>query len=130
MAVERQDIGERDDHILEMANHIAAAGKPLDNILVFHAGGTFYVVDGHHRLAAYDTAGWTKVIPVTVGEGTLELAAEAGLKRNSKNTRNLSKKEKQEAAWRLGKRVPRLTREQIDELTTVSPSTQDRMREY
>jgi signal recognition particle subunit SEC65 len=123
-----EDIGARDDHVLELANTIAATGKPLDAVLVFSAGDKFYVVDGHHRLAAYDTAGWTKVIPVTVGEGSLEQAADAGLKRNSKNTRNMSRKEKQEAAWRLGKRLPCPTREAIYEATTVSPSTQDGMR--
>jgi hypothetical protein len=123
-----EDVGARDDHILDLANIIAATGKPLDAILVFHAGDKFYVVDGHHRLAAYYTAGWTKAIPVTVGEGSLEQAADASLKRNSKNTRNLSRKEKQEAAWKLGKRLPRLTREVISEMTSVAPSTQDGMR--
>lgn len=113
---------------MELANIIAATGKPLDAILVFHAGEKFYVVDGHHRLAAYYTAGWTKAIPVTVGDGSLEQAADAGLKRNSKNTRNLTRKEKQEAAWKLGKRLPRLTREVISGMTSVSPSTQDGMR--
>lgn len=121
-------LGERDDHILELANTIAAAGKPLEAILVFEVGDKFYVVDGHHRLAAYDTARWTKVIPVTVVEGSLEQAADEGLKRNSKNTRNMTRKEKNEAAWTLGKRVPRMTREAIYEKTTVSPSTQDGMR--
>ena len=124
----KEDVGARDDHILELANIIAATGKPLDAILVFHAGDKFYVVDGHHRLAAYYTAGWTKAIPVTVGEGSLEQAADASLKRNSKSTRNLSRKEKQEAAWKLGKRMPRLTREVISEMTSVSPSTIDGMR--
>ena len=124
----REDVGARDDHILEMANAIASTQKPLESILVFKAGDKFYVVDGHHRLAAYDTAQWTRGIPVTVGEGSLEQAADAGLKRNSKNKRNMSHKEKKEAAWKLGKREPRLTREAIHEMTTVSPSTQDGMR--
>src|SRR5665213_1495539 len=31
-------LGERDDHILELANTIAAAGKPLAPILVFDVG--------------------------------------------------------------------------------------------
>lgn len=124
----REDVGARDDHILEMANAIASTQKPLESILVFKAGDKFYVVDGHHRLAAYDTAQWTRGIPVTVGEGSLEQAADAGLKRNSKNKRNMSHKEKNEAAWKLGKREPRLTREAIHEMTTVSPSTQDGMR--
>jgi hypothetical protein len=123
-----EDVGARDDHILELANIIVATRKSLDAILVFHAGDKFYVVDGHHRLAAYYTAGWTKAIPVTVGEGSLEQAADASLKRNSKNTRNLSRKEKQEAAWKLGKRLPRLTREVISGMTSVSPSTIDGMR--
>jgi hypothetical protein len=123
-----EDAGARDDHILELAKIIVATGKPLDAILVFHAGDKFYVVDGHHRLAAYYTAGWTKAIPVTVAEGSLEQAADASLKRNSKNTRNLTRKEKQEAAWKLGKRLPRLTREVISGMTSVSPSTIDGMR--
>jgi hypothetical protein len=103
-------------------------GTEGDAILVFRAGDKFYVVDGHHRLAAYDTARWTKAIPVSVGEGSLEQAMDAGLKFNSKNTRNLSRKEKQEAAWKLGKRMPRPTRERVSELTGVSPSAQDGMR--
>jgi hypothetical protein len=124
----REDIGARDDHVLDLANIIKSTGKPLDPIIVFDAGAQYYVVDGHHRLAAYDTARWTKAIPVSVGEGSLEQAAQAALKRNSKNTRNLSKKEKQEAAWKLGKRLPRQTREVIEGMTTVSLSAQDRMR--
>ena len=55
--------GARDDHIQTLANAIRDTGKPLDPILVFTVGDAFYVVDGHHRLAAYDTAQWRKVIP-------------------------------------------------------------------
>ena len=117
------DAGARDDHILDLANIVAETEKPLDAIIVFRVGDKFYVVDGHHRLAAYDTARWAKAIPVTVGEGSLKQAREAGLKFNSKNTRNLSRQEKQEAAWQLGKEMPRPTRERISELTGVSPSS-------
>jgi hypothetical protein len=124
----REDVGARDDHILELANIIAATGEPLDPVLVFKAGDQFYIVDGHHRLAAYDTARWTKVIPVSVWTGSLEHASFENMRRNSKNTRNMSRKEKNEAAWKLGKRTPPFTREVIHEMTTVSPSTQDGMR--
>jgi ParB-like chromosome segregation protein Spo0J len=41
-----------------------ASGTPLDPILVYLVGERFYVMDGHHRLAAYDTAKWTGNIPV------------------------------------------------------------------
>jgi hypothetical protein len=37
-----EDKGARDDHVLELANTIAATGKPLDPILVFEAGDKFY----------------------------------------------------------------------------------------
>ena len=124
----REDVGARDDHILELANIIAATGQPLDPVLVFKAGDQFYIVDGHHRLAAYDTARWAKVIPVSVWTGSLEQASFENMRRNSKNTRNMSRKEKNEAAWKLGKRMPPFTREVIHEMTTVSPSTQDGMR--
>ena len=68
----KEDVGARDDHVLDLANTIAASGRPLDAILVFEAGDKFYVVDGHHRIAAYDTVRWSKVIPVAVVEGSLE----------------------------------------------------------
>jgi ParB-like chromosome segregation protein Spo0J len=120
--------GARDDHIQTLANAIRDTGKPLDPILVFTVGDAFYVVDGHHRMAAYDTAKWRKVIPATVFEGTLEGAADAGRARNIRDKLPMSRNDKREAAWTLVKRDPRPTREWISSETTVSPSSIDGMR--
>jgi hypothetical protein len=120
--------GARDDHIQTLANAIRDTGKPLDPILVFPVGDKFYVVDGHHRLAAYYTAGWTKAIPVTVGEGTLEGAADAARRANIRDKLPMSRNDKREAAWTLGKRDPLPTREWISSETAVSPSSIDGMR--
>jgi ParB-like nuclease domain len=120
--------GGRDDHIQTLANAIRDTAKPLDPILVLSAGDKFYVVDGHHRLAAYYTAGWTKLIPVTVGDGTLEGAADAALRANIRDKLPMSRNEKREAAWTLGKREPPATREWIASETAVSTSSIDGMR--
>jgi hypothetical protein len=79
--------GARDDHIQTLANAIRDTAKPLDPILVFAVGDAFYVVDGHHRLAAYDTAQWQKAIPARVFEGTLEGAADASRAHNIRDNR-------------------------------------------
>jgi hypothetical protein len=99
--------GARDDHIQTLANAIRDTGKPLAPILVFTVGDAFYVVDGHHRLAAYDTAQWRKAIPATVFEGTLEGASDAGRAGNIRDKLPMSRNDKREAAWTLCKRVLR-----------------------
>src|SRR3569833_2179361 len=59
-----------DDHILNLARAILR-GDEMPPILVFPIGTDFYVMDGHHRLAAYDTAKWSKAIPALEFAGTL-----------------------------------------------------------
>jgi hypothetical protein len=120
--------GARDDHIQTLANAIRDTKNPLDPILVFAVGDAFYVVDGHHRLAAYDTAQWRNVIPATVFEGTLEGASDAGRAGNIRDKLPMSRNDKREAAWTLGKRDPPPTREWISSETTVSSSSIDGMR--
>ena len=90
----------RDDHILDLARALRGGAK-LPPILVFPVGGEFYVMDGHHRLAAYDTAGWTKTIPAKVFSGTLGRATRAALRSNSRNKLPMTKRDRMSAAWRL-----------------------------
>nr|WP_256467084.1 hypothetical protein [Bradyrhizobium sp. 179] len=45
----------RHDVIYDMARALRDGFK-LPQITVFAVGAAFYVIDGHHRLAAYDTA--------------------------------------------------------------------------
>jgi hypothetical protein len=116
------DVANREDHILGMANAIADSGKPLDAILVLPVGDRFYAVDGHHRLAAYDTARWSRMIPATVFCGTLIEARREALRLNSKNKLPMTKDDKQEAAWRFVKLEDGSTKEQISEWSTASTS--------
>ncbi|WP_158091530.1 ParB N-terminal domain-containing protein [Bradyrhizobium canariense] len=124
-----RDAFERADHILEMAKSIRNTGAPLTDILVYPCGGAFYVVDGHHRLAAYDTARWSMAIPARVFEGTFRDAQVRALTANSKNKLPLSREEKSEAAWRLVRQMGySLTVPEIASASTVHQRTVHTMR--
>lgn len=92
----------RDDHIQDLARALRA-GTKLPPILVFPVGGAYYVMDGHHRLAAYYTAGWTKGIPAKVFSGSLRDAERAALRSNVRNKLPMTRRDKTGAAWRLVK---------------------------
>jgi len=121
-----EDVANREEHILNMANAVVDSRKPLDAILVFPVGDKFYAMDGHHRLAAYDTARWIGSIPATAFRGTLEEAYLEALRLNSRNKLPMTKGDKQEAAWRLVKLG--LSRAQINQWTTVSTSNISTMK--
>jgi hypothetical protein len=91
------------------------------------------VIDGHHRLAAYDTAGWKKEIPANIFSGSLQEATRAALRLNSKNKLPMTARDRTEAAWRLTKEsTPGLWKDSISEvrdLCNVGKGTVDRMRE-
>lgn len=123
----RQNISERTRHVLDLAKVLVDGAGPLDPILVYPIGSRYYVVDGHHRLAAYDTAKWTQDIPVSVFNGTLEEARLEGLKLNSKNKLALTDQDKQEAAWELVKQRAG-SKKKISEWTGVSTSNIANMR--
>jgi hypothetical protein len=118
-----------DDHIFGMAQALHRQRAPLTPIVVFPVGDAFYVMDGHHRLAAYDTARWTKTIPAQVYQGDLDAAWRAALGRNSRDKLPMSKEDKTSAAWRIVKKNdPRDSIASIANLSGVSTSTVDNMR--
>ncbi|WP_257197383.1 MULTISPECIES: ParB/RepB/Spo0J family partition protein [unclassified Bradyrhizobium] len=124
-----RDAFERTDHILDMAKSIRNTGDPLVEILVYPCGDAFYVIDGHHRLAAYDTAKWSSTIPAKVFDGTFTAARVLALTANSKNKLRLSAEEKSEAAWRLVREMGySLTVSEIASASTVGPRTVHTMR--
>jgi hypothetical protein len=91
-----------DDHIFDMAQAIQRTGE-LDPILVFPVANEYYVMDGHHRLAAYRTAKWNGDIPAIVFEGSLDEAVREALGRNNKNKLPMTPQDRTAAAWRLTK---------------------------
>ena len=122
-----QNHAEKEEHILQLAKIVRGQKKPLDPILVFPIGSHFYVVDGHHRLAAYLTAKWERPLPADIFSGSLEEAQREALRRNSKNKLPMTRHDKSEASWRLVK-DGRLTKSEISNLTTASPRNVGYMR--
>jgi hypothetical protein len=122
-----ENVFQSEANTLDMVRALKDPGKPLEPILVFPAGGRFYVMDGHHRLDAYRTVDWKKAIPVEVFQGTLEQAHKEALRRNSRNKLAMSKREKSEAAWALVKE-DRCSISETAELATVSKRTVTYMR--
>lgn len=109
------------------------AERFLDPLLVWSAGRNAYVVNGHHRLAAYKAAGVYGTIPVEFFSGTLSEARQAAIEDGAKSRLNFDTGDRNEAAWRLvvmDKRgEARLTVQKIAELSGVSRRTVDRMRQ-
>ena len=77
-------------------------GRDLVPILVIKLGKKLYVVDGHHRLAAYATLGKTTV-PVNYFKGSLEAAFLKSLDTNIRDKLPMIQKDKWEGAFRLVK---------------------------
>lgn len=110
-----------------MLMQVLKGGKPLDPILVWWAGDQFFVIDGHHRLAAYDYAKWDQPIPVEVFEGSFDDARLRALQGNVKDKLPMSKTAKANAAWRLVKEG-QMGKDETADLDLVSRSTVATMR--
>lgn len=93
--------GLEDYHVKNLAAAVREGERPLDRLLVVPIGDRHFVVDGHHRLAAYITAEWSKDIPVQVFDGDLDAAEVASIGSNSKDKLAVPKSRKLEKAWRL-----------------------------
>jgi hypothetical protein len=123
----RADPRRKADHIAVLVGALSRTGKPLKPLLVFPAGGRYFVIDGHHRLAAYEAMNWNEPIPVVVFEGSLADAHTGALESNNEDKLPMSRTEKSNAAWRLvvegGHSIERTA-----ELGQMSPSTVKTMR--
>lgn len=89
-----------EDAVLDFARAIER-GDEMAPILVFPVGQNFYVIDGHHRLAAYDIAKKNEAIPAQVFAGTLREAERAALRANNKPKLPLTREDRTNAAWRI-----------------------------
>lgn len=123
-----RNVAESEFHTIELARALQDTKTPFPPLLVFLIGERFYVLDGHHRLDAYHSVGWTKVVPVELFSGTLEEARAMALKLNSRNKLPMTREDKSEAAWELTKNMPDLSIGTVHELSTVSSRTVSYMR--
>jgi len=119
-----------DAHVRTLSRSLSRQGNkvPLERILVVRVGRRAYCVDGHHRLQAYKTAGWTAEVPVEWFAGSIREAAQEAFRRNAYDKLPMQGTEKLEAAWRLVIMDDGLSKADIVRLTTVSNGTIGNMR--
>jgi hypothetical protein len=91
---------EDERHTGDLVRAIRNVGM-LDPILVMYVGQHPYVIDGHHRVAAYEVAKVTAPVPVEYFQGTLEEAVAAAGRANSKAKLPMQPQERQNYAWKL-----------------------------
>lgn len=97
--------GRSEAHIKALAK-TPKGGAGLDPLTIVAMGDEWFLVDGHHRLAAYKEAGWQKAVPVCilssdlVAEQRVEWAVQLSYADNKKDRLNLNGADKLDGAWR------------------------------
>jgi ParB-like nuclease domain len=119
---EHSDLHAEERHMRELIRALEL-GRGLAPIVILKLGKKPYVVDGHHRLAAYASVGKTTV-PAQFFNGSLEEAYLKSLDLNITDKLPIVRKDKWEAAFRLVKHRMRhadwLTWEGIAQRAVVS----------
>jgi len=130
--------GEEEAHIGDLANAIRnSKDHLLDPILVWWSGRYWRVVDGHHRLVAYQQVsnpgqkGKRHIpierVPVTTFSGTVVEAMAQATANNSKDKLRTSKNDKLERAWKFAA-LGTMTIPQIAKVTAISERIVSNMR--
>lgn len=115
-------------HVKELAR-VVRDGRTLDPIRVRVADdGSYTVLDGHHSFAAYQSAGWRKVIPAQVYHCSVAEGQQIALMENTKCRLQMSSTEKRDNAWGLTCNQPKLSRKRVSKICDVSTATVSRMR--
>jgi hypothetical protein len=135
-------LSERDDpeadqdadvrQVWDLVRALAVEEKPLDPLLVTAIGQRVFVVNGHHRLDAYHSAGWTTAVPVEWFPDDLYAARNAAMETNRKNTLRMTEASRVQQAWTLMKERTthperKATWETIRQITGVSKGTLSNM---
>ncbi len=115
-------------HIAELVRALRNTERPFAPLLVFPAGGRYYVMDGHHRLSAYEAADWDRPVPVKVFQGSLDEARRAALRANSWDKLPMKREDKEEAAWRFVKEDSGASKRELVDLGLVANGTIGNMR--
>jgi hypothetical protein len=122
------DISEH--HVGELLSALKA-GHDLDPIIVWRCGKHALLVDGHHRLDAYQQHQMVKQvrvdIPVTWFQGSAEEAMKAAAKANVPAKLQMTPEQRANLAWRLTL-LGRLTKKDIAATSGVAQRTVANMR--
>jgi hypothetical protein len=109
-------------------DHIRGIGPPMAPLLVTAIGSEFYLVDGHHRYAAYVASKHQRQVPVHYFDKGVEAARSEALKANRTGKLPLDGPSKREAAWQIVVGPDRMSRAKISEVTGVSTGLVSEMR--
>ncbi|AOZ69950.1 hypothetical protein LPB142_11960 [Rhodobacter xanthinilyticus] len=122
-------------HKADLASTLRNTGRALDPVLLWQPNAdkpeTLVLLDGEHRVAAYQAAKWLGEIPALILVGVDRRAAlGAALKANSKRTLGLTQAERMDAAWRFVREpvTPRFKVREIAFLADVSERAVKYMR--
>ncbi|KFL28056.1 hypothetical protein JP74_04465 [Devosia sp. 17-2-E-8] len=93
----------REQHIRTLKESIGDARRPqyLEPLTIWWGGRGWYLIDGHHRLEAYERLGILGTVPVVIFEGTPAEALAKSAEGNSRDKLPMSPQEKLNAAMRL-----------------------------
>lgn len=118
------------DHVKTLAAVIEDKGK-VDPVTVWRCGVYAILIDGHHRIAAYERAErkspFPIPVPVTWYDGEVENAVITAGGRNSRAKLPMSREERSDFAWRLVK-CGGFSKAMIAEASSVSDRTVGYMR--
>lgn len=96
--------GRSEAHIADLGR-MPRNGRELDPVTVVAFGTDWFLVDGHHRVAAYQQAGWAGDIPVQAlasplqGTERVDWAVQQSFADNVKSRLNISTSDKADGAW-------------------------------
>lgn len=122
-------LAEDEAHVRTLSQAIGSTERPkyLDALQIWWGGDRWYVIDGHHRLLAYDRLGITEGIPVVVFEGDLDAAMAQSAAANSKDRLVMRTDDKLNYAWRLTI-ISTLSKQKIVDACAVAKGTVGNMR--
>lgn len=89
-------------HVESLSRSLAQDGD-LQPLLVLRRGGKAYLIDGRHRLRAYEQARRGNSVPVAEFFGTPQEALLEGQRLNKRHTLAMTQDERMDCAWKLVK---------------------------
>lgn len=124
-----------DGHVKLLVDAVKQNGAAaFDPLTVWWSGSNWYVIDGHHRLMAFETALRDQPnlkiesVPVAVFAGSLNEAIIQSVALNAKDKLPMRKADKLERAWKLVCLDDGMSKRQIHDATTIAERTIATMR--